>query len=581
MLHTSFAYLFSPRAETGRSAQRSVFTSSLRFEVPDAVVLVLYAFVLCWGIHDHRPWMDEAQAWLIARDDSMRDLLLRRLHYEGAPALWHLLLKCAIGLHLPYAGLNWLAGLFAFLGVFALVRFSPFPRLFRWLLPFTFYLQYQYAVIARPYVLFPLLLFALCITYSLQKSRPVLFAFLAGLLVNINLHAAVLGCLFAILYFVELYRTHEPIAPHPKRRVAVAVSLFLIFCGLSVLSAFPAPDAMVKPVATGRVKTPNRLLVQLIPLERMPASAPPLDPPLNGVTSLSAAQSAPPGLARTATPTFAHRASHKLLEVIRVTADVATFPIAESNVLSVIFLLTFALWLWSRDSLRLALPWLIAVPFAASIWIYDHHTGMFVLALVAAAWISLNRQIQTRSSGAIPAAMSAIALLVILLQIGWTAHAIHAETYRPYDPGKETEAFLVKNYPGRRIAGFGFETVSLQPYATHNLFANWDHTYLLWSNSNPVDLRRTEALAQHPDVVVIGDLVQQQDSLYNQWAEEAPPGFHPSAAMISFWEQHGYHETHRFCGERYMRAGSDNSACELLLEPTEASGAKPSGLDPG
>ena len=46
------------------------------------------------------------------------------------------------------------------------------------------------------------------------------------------------------------------------------------------------------------------------------------------------------------------------------------------------------------------------------------------------------------------------------------------------------------------------------PTLHHNLFFNQDHTYWLWSNANAIDLRRTEALLQHPDVVVIGDLIQ-------------------------------------------------------------------------
>ena len=574
MLERSFAYLFTPRAEGARSARTGPFNAAFAFEVGDVLVLVLYTLVLAWAIYHHRPWIDEAQAWLIARDDSMRDMLLRRLHYEGAPALWHLLLKLAIAVRLPYAGLNSFAGTFALLGMLVFLRFSPFPRAFRWLLPFTFYLQYQYAAIARPYVLFPLLLFTLCILYSVREPRPILFAVTAGLLVNINLHAGIITCVFALLYLGELRQNRTSASGELQGRVVIGTAVFLMFCVLSVFTAFPAPDAMVKPAATGKVKRPHSLLSRLIPPEQMPASAPPLDPPLNEV-AVSQANLGPRSAASpTLTPTFTHRALHKLTETVQVAADVATFSVAESNVLSVLFLLTFALWLWSRGSLALALPWLITVPIAASIWIYDHHTGMFILALVAAAWISLETRVQVRGSRVISSAMGAVALLVLLLQIGWTSHAIDAERYHAYDPGKETETFLVRNYAGKRIDGFGFETVSVQPYANHNLFSNWDHSYLLWSNANPIDLRRTEALAQHPDVVVVADLTQQQDSLYNQWAEEAPAGFHPSAGMLRFWEEHGYRETHRFCGERYMRAGSDNSVCEVLFESDQNIGSQ-------
>lgn len=588
MLRSSYAYLFTPRSDADRPAEQRVFPSPFPFEFMDAVVLVAYTVVLIWSIVHHRPWIDEAQAWLIARDDSMRDLLLRRLHYEGAPALWHLLLKLLVALHLPYAGLNFIAGAIALLGIFVFVRFSPFPRIFRWLLPFTFYLQYQYAVIARPYVLFPLLLFTLCILYCLGKPRPVLFALVAGLLANINAHAGILSCLFTLLYLHELYQRRELEAPQGRRRVALAAGVFVALCAGSVIAAFPAPDAMVVPTATGHVKQANPLLVRLLPPEPMPASAPPLDPSLEEAARIRAAQewmrTQPQTSASQTTvaftappppPPLLDRALHRLALTSRIAADVATFPIAESNTLSVLFLLALALWLWSRHSLRFALPWLVSLPVVAYIWIYDHHTGMFALALVAAAWLSLQTPVRLRTHRPISIAFTAVALLVVVLQIGWTAHAVRRERHHPYDPGKETEAFLVENFPGKRIAGFGFQTVSLQPYAAHNLFFNQEHTYWLWSNANPIDLRRTEALEQHPDVVVVGDLLQDQDSLYNQWAEDSPAGFHPNFEMVRFWQEHGYHETHRFCGDRYMRAGTDNSVCELIFEPDQPSPSRP------
>jgi hypothetical protein len=42
------------------------------FDRFDAVVLALYASVLAWGIYFYQPFVDEAQAWLIGRDSSLR-----------------------------------------------------------------------------------------------------------------------------------------------------------------------------------------------------------------------------------------------------------------------------------------------------------------------------------------------------------------------------------------------------------------------------------------------------------------------------------------------------------------------------
>src|SRR5438105_8340714 len=100
------------------------------FNAFDAGVMVIYSLVLAFAIHHYQPFADEAQAWLIARDCSLRELLLRRLHYEGAPALWPLFVRGICRLHLPYASVNWIAGGLALVGIYVLLRFSPFPRLF-------------------------------------------------------------------------------------------------------------------------------------------------------------------------------------------------------------------------------------------------------------------------------------------------------------------------------------------------------------------------------------------------------------------------------------------------------------------
>lgn len=53
------------------------------FHKLEAIVLGLYVLLSGWITHFHEPWADEAQSWLIARDSSLSDLFLKRLHYEG------------------------------------------------------------------------------------------------------------------------------------------------------------------------------------------------------------------------------------------------------------------------------------------------------------------------------------------------------------------------------------------------------------------------------------------------------------------------------------------------------------------
>ena len=52
---------------------------------------VIYAIVSLAGVITHESWADEAQAWLIARDLNVIEIV-KQMKYEGHSCLWHLIL---------------------------------------------------------------------------------------------------------------------------------------------------------------------------------------------------------------------------------------------------------------------------------------------------------------------------------------------------------------------------------------------------------------------------------------------------------------------------------------------------------
>jgi hypothetical protein len=539
------------------------------FDRFDAAVLAVYTCVLGWAIPHHLPWTDEAQSWLLARDNSLRDLLLLRLHYEGAPGLWPLPMWVLTRLHLPYASINWLSGGLAVAGTFLLLRYSPFPRTFRWLLPFTFFLAYQYAVIARPYALFPLLTFGLCTAYTLPRPRPVLVALLAGLMVNVSLHSAIFGGLFALLYLAELLPGMKTSpGPAPMRKLMTAMGVFVVLSGLAVAVAAPAPDVAFADITERTSKSKvHMLLEKMIPEQHLPPNALPLDPPFPETPVAY-----PEGNRAQA---FVWRMTHSGPRVVRTLMyrgkvipylSFVCFPIARSNVLAIGFLACFLLWLWSRRRLLLAVPCLFGAWLCLLVYTTDHHTGQFAVAMIGSVWIALRTSTQVRGGRWIQPLFAGVALLVILLQIQWTVHCVRVEAHSPYDPGRATEEFLASNFAGKRVAGFGIFTASAQPYADHNLFFNWDHAYWVYSKNTWTDLRRTEVLRDRPDAVVVGGGELEQETAGNQWMPLARQTV-DTGQLVDYWQKHGYRETHRFCGSTLFRLGKDSTHCEFILEP--------------
>jgi len=536
------------------------------FDRFDAAVLALYAGVLAWAIHFYQPFVDEAQAWLIARDCSLGELLLRRLHYEGAPALWPLLLWVANRLHLPYAGINWMGGCFALAGIYILLRYAPFPRILRWLLPFTFFLQYQYAVVARPYVMFPALLFTLCIVFTQHRPRPVLFGLVAGVLANISLHAAIVAGIFALLYLYELVRPQRHWSENVRwRGVATGAGLLVALCVCSAAVAFPATDTTTAFINGKTLMKPNAILLKLVPEEKLPIGAPPLDAEFD----LNAS--------RTPNAGYSPLVFHTVMTII-LSANAAFYPIAESNLLAICFVLSLCIWLWSRGCLRLVLPYLGAVLLSVNVFVFDHHTGIFLLSLVAAAWIALeltsddaalspqNGALHSRSRW-IEQPLFAITLVVVALQVGWSMHCIRGVTRTASDPGRETAAFIAEHFAGKRVAGFGFDGMSSQAYSPQKLFFNQPDAFWLWSANVLTDRRRTEALEQHPDGVVVAGLTTGGDNIFDQWQHRVSASKSTGQLMIEFWQRNGYHITHQFCGSQFRRAGLAYTIRDTVLEP--------------
>ena len=221
----------------------------------ESAVLAGYAIVVALGIAWHEPWADEAQAWLLARDQGFWRLMLHAVRYEGSPGLWHALLWVLARLHFGYIGMHWVAGAFAAAGVFVLLRWSPFPLILRVLLPFGFWLAYQNAVIARGYVLFALLAFsaaALIRNMSANNLRPmpdgkdsarsstlIWLAVILGLMTNLSVHGFVASFGFAIAVWPVLRRRTRAGSPVRKTTPALILGSFWLF---AVATTLPPSD---------------------------------------------------------------------------------------------------------------------------------------------------------------------------------------------------------------------------------------------------------------------------------------------------------------------------------------------------
>lgn len=140
---------------------------------PERIVLVVYLLSRILMILVHEPWFDESLAWLIARDSSLSEILFTAPHYEGHPSLWHLVLMPFAKAGAPFElSLGLVSLIFSGLAMWLFIYKAPFKRIVRLLMPFTYFMFYQFGVVSRPYCMVMLAIVLMALTYGMKDVHP-------------------------------------------------------------------------------------------------------------------------------------------------------------------------------------------------------------------------------------------------------------------------------------------------------------------------------------------------------------------------------------------------------------------------
>jgi len=173
---------------------------------PELLALLIYGAAHLVMAVFHEPWYDEAVAWQIARCASVRDILLEIPHYEGHPPLWHLILLPFAKLGAPYElSLSLVSLVFAGSAVGLILWRSPFPRIVRLLLPFTYFFFYQYGVISRPYCVMMLAFVLLAMSYGTRNEKPGRYTLCLMLLCLTSAYGIVIAGGLAMVWVWEIW----------------------------------------------------------------------------------------------------------------------------------------------------------------------------------------------------------------------------------------------------------------------------------------------------------------------------------------------------------------------------------------
>lgn len=209
----------------------------------DVITLIIYLLGVCTVSFFHEPWFDEAQAWAIARSGTIKEILFEIPHYEGHPSLWHLILVPFAKLGAPYElSLAAVNIFFMTLAVAVLLFKSPFPKLIRCLLPFNFFLFYQYGVISRPYCILVLAIFLAAVCYKNRNEHPVKYLLCLALMCAVHSYGIMIAGCLCIVWLIEIfteYKKSGKLADILKDRRCWLMFCLLIFAMLVMAAIVP------------------------------------------------------------------------------------------------------------------------------------------------------------------------------------------------------------------------------------------------------------------------------------------------------------------------------------------------------
>lgn len=397
-------------------------------------VFIAYAVVVGIGVAVHEPWWDEAQAWLLARDASLHDLLTRWLAYEGHPPLWYLILMIPAKAGFPYKSINVISALAGIAGVIILLRLRHVPMLLRAAIPFTFYAAYEYTVVSRGYVLIPPLLCAIASFYDRRDRHPIRFAALLSLLSLVSVHGACIAAGLVLLFAVDFWR---------GRLSRETISFPALMAAASLLAITAASLALV-------LRPPGDLVTAVI-IDR----------------SFRFAK-------------MANLAMLVIAETLLGRTDVWM------TALSMVFAALLLYWLHKRGRLlELAVLFAALLP-VASMYFARWHDGLFFWAIV---FVILLPARETPASTVVDRAGWAIVAVMLAVHCVWTARSLFYDVRFNYTAARDAAVFVRDHGIDRtRLFGAGVRCLELQPYFQKNIFANWSApgggAFWNWSRGN-------------------------------------------------------------------------------------------------
>ena len=193
----------------------------------ELIALIMYAVItFIITIIFHEKWRDEAQAWFLAKDLNIIELI-KQMSYEGHPPLWHLILMPFAKLGFPYITESIISWVIMCIATWLMLKKSPFKFETKILIIASLPYIYLYPTIARSYCLIPLAIALIAIYYPVRSEKKIEYTLSILLLAYTHiLMLGLVGILYLFFFLEQIFYTKN------NKKKDLIISLLIAIVGL-------------------------------------------------------------------------------------------------------------------------------------------------------------------------------------------------------------------------------------------------------------------------------------------------------------------------------------------------------------
>lgn len=430
----------------------------------ETIIVLLFALLTIIIAQYHEYWFDEAQSFLLARDNSFKEIF-HYIKYEGTPPLWVIIIKVFLQLGGTYSTFYLLSVFFSTIGIALFEYNKKIPFYLKLLFPFSYYIFFQYTVTVRSYCLILPALMFMYNSYDKRLSKPWLYVLSLIFFMCISLHTLCTAGMLFLFFVYDIYRDFKLNKKVNKKCLIATIVLFFSLLAVLYVTT-PASDCSF-------AGNTNNELTSII------------------------------------SEAFIKGEGNKFIFYVTrkaIMLKITNFPykrilVAIKGLTLIMFsLIIFSfMFIYKNETSKLVKLMFLLFPITfilccinCEVW----HIG--IIFLLSVAYLIVTNKVEIKF-------VKIFLIIVLGIQIYWTFSSVNYDIKNNYSGSKEAAEFVKENnLLDYKIYGLDSWANSIQIYFEHNIFENRKSKKAFWLHSDELPyMTQEEILDNIADVFVI------------------------------------------------------------------------------